>query len=93
MGFEQQLLTTDLAKHGTGTITVRSSDGEWQAGSGGPEVELDLSGHAHGTFELFRLLGSRRSRAQVATYQWSGDWRQIEAAIFHMALPVEDIAE
>lgn len=93
MAFEEQLLRKDLAALGDGSLVVRSADGEWTAGEGDARVELDLSDRPHGTFELFRLLGSRRSSAQLAAYPWQGDWHQLRHGIFHMELPASDIVE
>lgn len=93
MAFERLLLSSDLKRLGRGSITVVSSDGEWSAGSTDPTVSLDLTDHTNGTWELFRLLGSRRSAAQVDRYGWVGSWRNLEGGLFHMPLPSLDIDE
>lgn len=93
MDFERNLLERDLASHGLPAVVARSADGEWRAGAGEPALTLDLSDRPHGTFELFRVLGSRRSERQVDTYPWQGSWRDLRAGVFHMALPVEDLVE
>jgi hypothetical protein len=72
---------------------VRSAAGAWAAGTSGPTVSLDLTDHSEGTFELLRLMGSRRSAAQVDRHDWSGSWRELEDGIFHMPLPATDIIE
>lgn len=93
MAFERNLLHRDLTTRGLPAVLVKSADGEWLAGDGEPAVTLDLTSWPQGTWELFRLLGSRRSEAQVATYPWQGDWRALSAGIFHMALPADDLVE
>jgi uncharacterized protein (TIGR03083 family) len=93
MDFERLILSGDLKRRGTGTVEVSSADGAWSAGTSGPTVSLDLTGNGEGTFELLRLMGSRRSAAQVDRYDWSGSWRDLEDAIFHMPLPADDIIE
>jgi uncharacterized protein (TIGR03083 family) len=93
MDFERLILSGDLKRRGSGTVEVRSADGEWSAGSSGPTVTLDLTSHPEGTFELLRLMGSRRSAAQVDRYPWTGSWRELEDGIFHMPLPATDIIE
>ena len=93
MAFERHLLHSDLTSRALPAVRVRSADGEWTAGDGAPVLTLDLSDRPHGTWELFRLLGSRRSERQVAGYPWAGDWRSLRAGVFHMDLPVDDLDE
>jgi uncharacterized protein (TIGR03083 family) len=93
MDFERLILSGDLKRRGSGTVEVRSLDGEWSAGATGPTVSLDLTSHPQGTFELLRLMGSRRSATQVDQYPWVGSWRELEDGIFHMPLPTTDIIE
>lgn len=93
MAFERNLLERDLASNGLPAVCARSADGEWVAGTGEPALTLDLSDRPHGTFELFRLLGSRRSERQVDTYPWQGSWRDLRAGVFHMDLPADDLVE
>lgn len=93
MAFEQHLLTRDLASHGLGAVRAVSADGEWVAGDGDAVLTLDLSDRPHGTWELFRVLGSRRSEREVDSYPWQGDWRAVRAGVFHMDLPTADLVE
>jgi uncharacterized protein (TIGR03083 family) len=93
MAFERTLMHRDLTSRGLPAVRVASADGEWVAGDGDVAVTLDLGGREHGTWELFRLLGSRRSERQVAAYPWAGDWRSQRDGIFHMPLPAADLDE
>ncbi len=86
-------MTRDLASHGVGAVRAVSADGEWVAGAGDPVLTLDLSDRPHGTWELFRVLGSRRSERQVDAYPWQGDWHAVRAGVFHMDLPTADLVE
>jgi len=44
-------------------------------------------------FELMRLLGSRRSRAQILAAPWHGDVEPFLPALAHMPLPDRDVIE
>jgi uncharacterized protein (TIGR03083 family) len=93
MAFERNLLHRDLNSRGLPAVRAVSADGEWLAGDGEPALTLDLSDRAHGTWELFRVLGSRRSVRQVDQYPWQGDWRALSDGVFHMQLPADDLVE
>lgn len=93
MDFERLILSGDLKRRGSGSVDVRSADGVWAAGVGEPHVALDVTGYEHGTWELFRLLGSRRSAEQVDSYPWVGSWRDLADGLFHMPLPLVAIDE
>jgi len=95
MDVERSILAADLGRSG-GAVVARSSAGEWRAGEsveGTAPVELDLSASDQGTWELLRALGSRRSARQLDALPWRGDWRSIEAGLFHMPLPADDLVE
>ena len=92
MQVERSILERDLAANGMPGVVVRSADGEWGAG-GSPAVTLDLSHRPHGTFELIRLLGSRRSLNQMSAQPWEGDWQAILPGLAHMDLPAADLVE
>jgi uncharacterized protein (TIGR03083 family) len=87
------VLEGDLASNGLGAITVVLGDGQWQAGEGEPALTLSDTTH----FEALRLLGSRRSRAQVLAASWSGpaiaELDRYLAVIDHLGLPAADINE
>ncbi len=84
------LVRGDLATHGPvpGTLRLVAGGRSWELGQGAPVAALDTS-----AFELMRLLGSRRSRAQVLAAGWDGDPEPFLAALAHMPLPPADIIE
>ena len=51
----------------SGTLTLRTEDGERRLGGGEPDTVVEVSG-----YELFRALFGRRSPAQLASWTWSG---------------------
>jgi uncharacterized protein (TIGR03083 family) len=51
-----------------GGLLLRTEDGQWRLGSGDPTATADVS-----TYELFRAIFSRRSRAQLKAWSWHGD--------------------
>ncbi len=62
-------LTKQVARgvRGPGTLVIRAADGEWSGGQGEPTTTLRVS-----DYELFRGLMSRRSRAQMRAWDFSG---------------------
>ena len=84
------IVADDLGRHGPVPGTVRLSAGgrEWVLGAGEPLVAI-----ATNPFELMRLLGSRRSRAQLLAAGWQGDVVPFLGALSHMPLPEHDIVE
>jgi uncharacterized protein (TIGR03083 family) len=80
----------DMAAHGPASGTLRfAADGRtWEFGTGSPEVALTTT-----PFELMRLLGSRRSHAQMLAAGWDGDVTPFVPALAHMPLPETDIVE
>jgi uncharacterized protein (TIGR03083 family) len=84
------MVERDLAARGPvpGTIRLAAGGRRWDIGSGEPEVRLDTD-----AFELMRLLGSRRSRAQLLAAGWQGDVEPFVDALVHMPLPDHDIVE
>ncbi len=80
----------DLATLGPtpGTIRLRSGPREWVIGEEAPEVSLVAD-----AWELMRLLGSRRSRAQLVSAGWIGDVEPFIPALTHLPLPESDIVE
>jgi uncharacterized protein (TIGR03083 family) len=84
------MVERDLAAHGPtpGTLRLRAGEQEWTIGGGEPTVSLTTT-----PFELMRLLGSRRSRAQILAAGWDGEVEPFLPALAHMPLPVADIIE
>ena len=90
------LLDGDLKKNDAGSLRLRAGGHEWICGEGETRLSLDLDASGtvqHPVWELLRLTGSRRSRAQLARYPWQGDFTELAASMFHMDLPVADIDE
>ncbi len=89
----RQILDRDLPAHGLGSVVLRADGDEWVCGTGPVGLTLDLSGHTEGTWELTRLLGSRRSLAQLRRYPWQGDLDTYLVGLAHMPLPTVDLVE
>jgi uncharacterized protein (TIGR03083 family) len=85
---ECEQLTADLTRLDLPAVLLRAGDDEWIAGSGEPELAIDTE-----LFELFRLLGSRRSVAQMGAAPWEGDLDRFLPALAHMPLPTADLVE
>jgi mycothiol maleylpyruvate isomerase-like protein len=51
----------------TATLTVRTQDGVFTMGTGGAHTTVDTE-----TYELFRAFGGRRSKDQIAQWDWHG---------------------
>ena len=79
--------------HGLGAVALRTADKTCRAGSGEPALSIDFSDQPHGTWSLLRLLGSRRSEAQLLAALWVGPARTFLPALAHMALPPSDVDE
>ncbi len=90
---EAELLNRDLTAQGLPAVRVAANGDEWVCGVGDPGLVLDLGNDPAATWELTRLLGSRRSLAQMATYPWQGDWERFLPALAHMSLPDHDLVE
>jgi uncharacterized protein (TIGR03083 family) len=82
------LIEADLAK--AGLPAVRYSDGTttWEIGQGSVEYTIEAD-----SFELMRLLGSRRSRNQLRAYTQTGDLDRFAPGLFHLPLPEKDLIE
>ena len=73
------LLAKQVVRRTTGTLVIHMAGGDtFRGGEGEPVTELTVD-----PYELFRGLGSRRSRAQMRAWSWSGD-----PAPYLEALPV-----
>lgn len=95
LGMETQrvLFAGDLGKQGLPAVRLAADGHEFVAGDGAVELELDLDDRPDGVFELFRLVGSRRSREQLLAYEWRGDVERFLPALTHMPLPEHDLVE
>jgi hypothetical protein len=62
-------------------------------GEGDVALTLDLGDRPDGTWHLTRVLGSRRSLAQLRSYPWQGDLDRYLPALAHMPLPESDLDE
>jgi hypothetical protein len=93
MFVEAGILERDLKRLGMAAVEVAAEGQKWTVGEGDVELRLDLGDHPNGVFELIRLLGSRRSRAQMADYPWDGDWERYLSALAHLPLPEQDFVE
>lgn len=83
------MVEADLASSAIpGTIRLSAGDQRWEIGSRGPTIAIDTS-----PWELMRLLGSRRSRAQILDAPWEGDPAPFLPALAHLPLPSSDIVE
>ncbi|MEM9711046.1 MAG: maleylpyruvate isomerase family mycothiol-dependent enzyme [Actinomycetota bacterium] len=82
------MVERDLAANGLGA--VRCSDGvrSWEVGEGevGLTIETD-------TYELFRLVGSRRSLHQMRDAGFVGDLDAHLPGLCHLPLPTTDLVE
>lgn len=82
------MVERDLAANGLGA--VRCSDGTrtWEVGEGevGLTIETD-------TYELFRLVGSRRSLDQMRAAGFVGDLDRHLPGLCHLPLPTVDLVE
>jgi uncharacterized protein (TIGR03083 family) len=93
METQRALLGRDLTAHGLPAVELRADGMTWIAGEGTPGLVLDLGDRPDGTWHLLRILGSRRSRAQLATEPWQGDWEAFIDGLAHMPLPASDLVE
>ncbi|MCU1502466.1 MAG: hypothetical protein JWM12_1820 [Ilumatobacteraceae bacterium] len=93
MEIERGLLERDLAAQGLPAVLLVAGSQQFRAGDGEPGLSLDVGDRTDGVFELFRLLGSRRSRRQLEAYAWNGDLERFLPALAHMPLPEDDLSE
>ena len=83
-----RLVKGDLRKAGLGAIVVDMGAERIRIGEG--DVELTVRATP---FECLRLLGSRRTRAELGAADIDGDLDQYLAALVHMELPVQSLGE
>lgn len=88
---QADMLARDLAAHGPGgggTISLHVEGRTFTVGEGQPVLALTTT-----AFEALRLLGSRRSHAQLLAAPWEGDVTPFLPALTHMPLPDHDLVE
>lgn len=78
----------DLARHGLGAMRLVDGDRSWIFGAGDVGLEVRAS-----TFELFRLMGGRRSLAQLAATDHDGDLTVHLPGLVHLDPPETDLVE
>lgn len=78
----------DLAKLGLPALRVLLDGDELVVGEGDPQLTLEAS-----AFEALRLLGSRRSLAQLRAASFTGDLDRYLPGLAHMDLPPADLEE
>ncbi len=83
------LIDADLAKAGLPAIRATDGTRTWEVGTGEPELTIT----APSTYELMRLLGSRRSLAQMRQADITGDLDRFLPGIAHLPLPEHDLIE
>jgi uncharacterized protein (TIGR03083 family) len=83
-----QITADDLAHHDLPGITVIADGVALTAGGGPAELALEST-----TFEAFRLLGSRRTRAEMRAAAFTGDLERYLPGLVHMSLPLEPLGE
>jgi uncharacterized protein (TIGR03083 family) len=90
---QQQMVRADMAKQElAGTLTLRTPSVTIESGSGGPSLELSLDG-PDANWELFRIVGSRRSLSQLRALPWQGELDALLPALEHLPLPITDLVE
>ncbi len=78
----------DLARHALPGIRVLADGVELVAGDDPIELTLEAS-----TFEAFRLLGSRRTLAEMRRAAFTGDLERYLPGLVHMHLPIHSLEE
>jgi uncharacterized protein (TIGR03083 family) len=78
----------DLVRHDLSAIRVLAGGEELGAGVEPVGLTLEAS-----TFEAFRLLGSRRTLAEMRAAAFTGDLERYLPALVHMQLPVDSLGE
>jgi uncharacterized protein (TIGR03083 family) len=83
-----RLVKGDLRSAGLGAVLVEMAGERIQVGSGDVELTLRTT-----PFECLRLLGSRRTRAELEAADFEGDRERYLEALVHMELPVRSLGE
>jgi len=88
LDFELRLLARHARELKLPAIAITSGESSWRTTAGPPAALLRLDDR----WELFRVLGSRRSPMQVRSLEWSGDAHLLLASL-HTPPPIEDLIE
>jgi uncharacterized protein (TIGR03083 family) len=83
-----RLVKGDLRSAGLGSLLVEMAGEHIRVGSGDVELTLRTT-----PFECLRLLGSRRTRAELEAADFEGDLDRYLDALVHMELPVQSLGE
>ncbi len=83
-----RLVKGDLRAAGLGAVIVEMAGECIRVGSGDGELTLRTT-----PFECLRLLGSRRTRAELEAADFEGDLDRYLDALVHMELPVRSLGE
>ncbi len=82
------IIAGDLAANGLPAVQFGDGDVEWIVGEGDPEFRVRAD-----RFELMRFLGSRRSLAQMRTFDIDGDLDRFLPGLAHLPLPTVDLTD
>jgi uncharacterized protein (TIGR03083 family) len=83
-----RLVEADLATHGLPALRAVVDGEEHVAGGGEPELTLEAS-----SFEVLRLLGSRRTIDELRAASFRGDLDRYLPGLVHMELPATTLGE
>jgi uncharacterized protein (TIGR03083 family) len=83
-----RLVKGDLRSAGLGSMLVEMAGERIRVGSADVELTLRTT-----PFECLRLLGSRRTRAELEAADFEGDLERYIDALVHMELPVQSLGE
>ena len=88
LDFYLESLRGTLDELGVGALEVRPGDEEWVLGPG--ELRASVSAPR---YEIFRALGGRRTRAEVAALGWSGDAARFIGVMSRYPMPETSLGE
>lgn len=77
-----------LRKRGLPALRVKAGTDEWLLGDGEPAATMTTT-----PFELFRAVTGRRSKGQMAAFEWEGDPSPFVDAISQYGLAESDVVE
>jgi hypothetical protein len=77
-----------LAEVAVGSVAVSVGEESWILGTGGVNASITAS-----RFELFRALGGRRTRSEIAALDWAGDSDQYIDLVSRYPMPSVSLGE